>query len=165
MHKFIRLAEQHVHDHCYNDKQDFRLAAIIVRGGNIVSVGYNKHNTNSFVEHYTDLARGKRSYCLSTHAEMDAVLKGREKTDLRGCKIFVSRIRNDNNCLGMARPCTICQHVLFNYGIKRAYYSIDSNTYGIMKIDNPAKNFYKNDRVFNASHEELDGFDLSELVY
>ncbi len=165
MHKFIRLAEQNLRCHNYDSKQDFRLSAVIVRGGNVVSTGFNKHNTNSFVEHYTDIARGPRSYCLSTHAEMDAVLKGRERTNLRGCKIFVCRVRNDNNSLGMARPCVICQHVLYNYGIKRAYYSIDNNTYGVMKIDNPAKNYYENDRVFNRSHDEIENFDLESLVY
>ena len=165
MHKYIRIADQYVRSHVYNDQQDFRLGAVIVRGGNVISVGYNKHNTNGFVEHYTDVARGKRSYCLSTHAEMDAVLRGREKTDLRGCKIYIARIRLDNNCLGMARPCEICQHVLFNYGIKKAYYSIDANTYGVMKVDNPAKIFHQNDRVYNGKHDELSNFNLSVLAY
>jgi Holliday junction resolvase-like predicted endonuclease len=55
MHKFIRIAKQYVESHEYDSKQDFRLAAVIVRGGNVISVGYNKHNTNGFVEHYTDL--------------------------------------------------------------------------------------------------------------
>lgn len=165
MHKFIRIADQYARAHEYNDKQDFRLAAVIVRGGNVISVGYNKHNTNSFVEHYTDIARGKRSYCLSTHAEMDAVLKGREKTDLRGCKIFVARVRLDNDELGMSRPCEICQHILFNYGIKKAYYSIDNSTYGVMKVVNPAKNFYKNDRVFDKNHDQLPDFDLGKIAY
>jgi len=167
MHKFLRIAEQNCRCHAYNEKQDFRLAAVIVRGGNVVSVGYNKHNTNSFVEHYTNQVRGTRDYCLSTHAEMDAVLKGREKTDLSGCKMFVIRLRKDNQELGMARPCEICQHVLFNYGIKRAYYSIDASTYGVMKVGNPAKNFYANDRVFDSEHNELvDNFEiLKDLVY
>lgn len=165
MHKIIRLAKQYIESHDYDAKQDFRLAAVIVRGGNVVSVGYNKHATNSFVEHYTDLARGgDRNYALSTHAEMDAVLKGREKTDLRGCKIFVARLRNDTRDLGMSRPCEICQHVLYNYGIKRAFYSIDPNTYGIMKVDNPAKMYYKNDKIFNGSHDELSNYDLSFLM-
>lgn len=165
MHKFIRLADQYVRSHDYNEKQDFRLASVIVRGGNVISVGYNRHSTNAFVEHYTNQVRGHRDYCLSTHAEMDAVLKGREKTDLRGCKIFVARVRNDNNCLGMARPCQVCQHVLFNYGIKKAYYSIDANTYGVMKVENPAKIYYGNDRVYNQDHDELRDFDLSNYVY
>jgi hypothetical protein len=95
---------------------------------------------------------------------MDAILKGREKTDLRGCKIFVARIRNDSDNLGMSRPCEICQHVLHNYGIKRAFYSIDANTYGIMKVDNPAKIYYKDDKVFNKTHDELLGYDLSVLM-
>ena len=75
---------------------------------------------------------------MSTHAEQDAILKARGKFDLRGAKIFVARIKVSGG-LGMARPCSICEHVLFNYGISKAYYSIDDDTFGEMKIVNPAR--------------------------
>ena len=41
MHKFLKLAKSFIEDHHYNDNnaENFRLAAIIVRGGNVVSVG------------------------------------------------------------------------------------------------------------------------------
>jgi deoxycytidylate deaminase len=77
---------------------------------------------------------------MSTHAEMDAVLKARGKIDLRGSKIYVIRTKLSGG-LGMAKPCEICQHILFNYGVKRAYYSIGEDEYGVMKIVNPAKGF------------------------
>jgi deoxycytidylate deaminase len=118
----------------YDEVVDYHLSAIIVRGGSIVSVGYNKANTNSFVEHYADRVKGKRNFCLSTHAEMDAVLRIRNKIDLSGCKIFVARRKLIDGSPGMARPCAICEEVLRSYGIKRAFYTIDDNHYGIMSI-------------------------------
>lgn len=143
MNKFFRIALQNIDQHDYAD-QDYRLCAVLVRGGSVVSVGFNKRNTNGFVEHYTDLAKGLRDWNMSTHAEMDAVLQARQKTDLRGMKIYVVRKRQDTEkygTFGMAKPCEICQHVLYNYGIRRAYYTIDDQNFGIMKIENPAKHY------------------------
>jgi len=145
VNKFFRIALQYAQAHDYED-QDYHLCSVIVRGGSVVSVGYNKRNTNSFVEHFTDLARGQRDWCMSTHAEMDAVLQVRSKIDLRGSKIYTIRKHKDTDkysLLGMAKCCEICQHVLYNYGIKKAYYTIDDHTHGIMKVVNPASGYQK----------------------
>lgn len=140
MNKFFRIALQYANEHDYGDLE-YNLCAVIVRGGNVISVGYNQRKTNSFVEHYTDRAKGQRDFQISTHAEMDAVLQARAKTDLRGCKIFVIRKHLDTkkfDTFGMSKPCEICQHVLYNYGIRRAYYTINDTTFGVMKVVNPA---------------------------
>jgi deoxycytidylate deaminase len=119
----------------YGDQIDYHLCAIIVRGGSVISVGYNKHNTNAFVEYYTDITRGKgRDFCLSTHAEQDAILRARNKVDLRGCKIFVARRLRLNGKPGMARPCPICENTLNSYGIRKAYYTINEHQFGKMLI-------------------------------
>lgn len=94
MNKFFRIALQNAMEHDYSDLE-YHLCAVIVKGGSVISVGFNKRNTNGFVEHYTDLARGQRDWCMSTHAEMNAVLLARGKTDLRGAKIFVVRKHQD----------------------------------------------------------------------
>jgi len=137
MHKYLRMAMAYASSYDYDDPLEYHLCAVIVRGGAVVSVGYNKRGFNSFVEHYGDRAKG-RDWCLSTHAEMDAVLKARGKIDLQGCKIFVARKRKLDGSCAMARPCEICQHVLFNYGIRKAYYTISDEEFGQMKIVNPA---------------------------
>lgn len=136
LHKHLQTAFSLVEANLdrYDRAQDFHLAAVVVRGGSIISTGYNKTNTNGFVEHFADKVRGKRNFCLSTHAEMDAVLRARSKTDLTGCKIFVARRRLIDGGSGMARPCAICEEVLRSYGIKRAFYTIDANHYGIMCV-------------------------------
>lgn len=135
MHRYLRLAMQYANDKRYSDQIDYHLCAIIVRGGSVISVGYNKHNTNAFVEHYADIARGRgRDFCLSTHAEQDAILKVRNKVDLRGCKIFVARRLRLNGKPGMARPCSICETALNSYGIRKAYYTINEHQFGKMLI-------------------------------
>lgn len=139
MQKYLKLAIKNAKAHTFDDHMEYFLCAVIVRGGNVLSVGFNKRQTNGFVEHYTDQVRGGgRDYCLSTHAEMDAVAQARSKTDLRGCKIYVARIRKPGNPtghdIGLARPCEICQNLLYAYGIRKAYYTIDDNNYGVMKV-------------------------------
>lgn len=141
MHKYLRMAMAYASSYSYDEPLEYHLCAVIVRGGSVVSVGYNKRSTNSFVEHYGDRARGERDWCLSTHAEMDAVLKARGKIDLQGCKIFVARKRKLDGACAMARPCEICQHILYNYGIRKAYYTISNEEFGQMKVVNPALGF------------------------
>lgn len=141
MNKYLRMAMSYAAEYEYDNAAEYHLCAVIVRGGAVISVGYNRQNVNSFVEYYGDLAKGQRDWCMSTHAEMDAVLKARGKTDLRGCKIFVARRRKLDKTCAMARPCEICRHVLYNYGIRRAYYTISENEFGQMKITNPAKSY------------------------
>lgn len=133
MHKNLRLAMEHASEHEYDAGLEYGLCAVIIRGGSVLSVGFNKRTTNSFVDHFVDQSRGVRDFCETTHSEMDAVLKARAKSDLRGSKIFVVRRKRDGS-FGLARPCEICQNILFSYGIRRALYSIDDRTYGVMKI-------------------------------
>jgi len=141
MHQYLKFAIKQAAQHSYDENIEYRLCAVIVKGGNVISIGFNQRKTNAFVEHYTDRIKGyNRNYCLSTHAEMHAVALARASTDLRGCKIFVARIRPSgsptNSLSGLSRPCAICQNVLLSYGIKKAYYTIDDNNYGVMKIVN-----------------------------
>ena len=136
MHKFLKLAQHNAYAYEYDEYLEYHLCAVLVKGGQVLSIGYNKQATNSFVEHFTDRVRGVRDYCLSTHAEMDVVLKARNVTDLRGSKIFVARVRRDGD-LALARPCEICQEILYSYGVKRAYYTISNNEYGVMRVKNP----------------------------
>jgi deoxycytidylate deaminase len=135
MHKHLELALKRASSHVYDPNADYHLCALIVRGGSVISVGYNRRSTNAFVEHYTDQVRGcGRGYSLSTHAEMDAVAQARDKTDLTGCKIYVARRRMGDGTTGLARPCEICQTVLWSYGIRKAYYTIDNENFGVMKV-------------------------------
>ena len=138
MNRYLRMAINQAFEHNYEDQIDYKHCAVLVKGGSVVSVGFNKMTTNSFVEHYTDMVRGpNRDYLLSTHAEQAAILQVRNKIDLTGCKIYVARIRppkSDHGKVGMSAPCNICQRVLGAYGISKAYYTIDDYSYGVLDV-------------------------------
>lgn len=124
-------------EHDYEENIDYSLCAVLVQGGSVISVGFNNLNTNGFMEHFATKVKGHRNFCLSMHAECHAVYQARSKTDLRGAKIYVARIRPPkslNGKVGNARPCEVCQYVLGRYGIKKAYYTISDYEYGVMNV-------------------------------
>jgi len=146
------MAIKKAREHKYDDWVDYRLCAILVKGGKVLSIGYNQRQTNAFCERYTDFVKGpNREFNISTHAEMHAVDQVRQKTDLKGCKIFVARIlKNDEPAI--SRPCCICQYVLYAHGIRKAYYTIGNDEYGVMNIKSENKknnNFMCHDNYIN----------------
>jgi tRNA(Arg) A34 adenosine deaminase TadA len=128
MHRYLKLALKEIDGHIFDEHLSFRLCAILVRGGQILSIGFNHGNRNGFVTAYS----GKRWF-TNTHAEMAAILQVRSKIDLRGTKIYVAR-RTRSDLVGLAKPCPLCENVLYQYGIKRAYYTINERTYGVMNV-------------------------------
>jgi deoxycytidylate deaminase len=132
------MAINQAFEHEYEPDIDHKHCAVLVKGGSVISIGFNKMNTNSFVEYYTDKVRGpNRDYCLSTHAEQSTILDTRNKIDLNGCKIYVARIRpskSPNGKVGLSKPCNICTRVLMAYGVSKAYYTIDDYSYGVLDV-------------------------------
>lgn len=103
--------------------------AILVSGGSVLSVGVNKHKLNSFVAvyaHHPDVQ--------TIHAEIDAILQVRRKTDLTGSKIYVAKLGR-NGEVGNSCPCAMCCEALRNYGIKRAYYTVNETTYAVERLN------------------------------
>ena len=49
----------------------------------------------------------------------------------KGSIIYVIRIDRKNN-LTMARPCKSCQRVMLRKGVKKVYYSINPQEYGVI---------------------------------
>lgn len=132
--KYLRKAYEYSLAYDYDYELNFHHCAVLVKGGNILGVGYNRRSTNAFVEYYADKARGLRKYCLSCHAELDVIQRFRKKTDLTGTKIYVFR-RCFEPSLGvaaMSRPCEICTMAIKDHGISRAIYSISDSEYGVM---------------------------------
>jgi tRNA(Arg) A34 adenosine deaminase TadA len=102
--------------------------AILVKGGRILSVGFNKQKKNSFVDHYAH-----HPGC-TTHAEVNAILKVRKKIDLTGCKIYVARLKKIDRTLGNSKPCAMCHQIIKRYGISKIYYTVEKNKFNIMRV-------------------------------
>lgn len=128
MHKFLLKASALIKKHDYDKWQEFHLCAIIVQGGNILSVGFNQSRRHGYVEVI------KKNSWTNLHAEVDAILKVRRKINLTGSKMFIVRLIEGDTKMSISRPCQTCQIALKNYGIKKVYYSIDDDTYAVMKI-------------------------------
>ncbi len=62
------------------------------------------------------------------HAEVRAVLKAGRK-DIRCATIFIFR-SNKNGKIGMAKPCTLCEALLRDKGIKNVFYTTSDGTIG-----------------------------------
>lgn len=103
----------------FDPSLEYMLCAIIVKGGRVLSLGYNSRSWNSLLERY----RVEKHVC-TTHAEMDAILSQRKKTRFKGSKMYVVRIKR-NGTVGNGKPCPMCQQVIYNYGIRRVIYSVD----------------------------------------
>ena len=128
MHRFLRMAKSFAETYNYDSSLEYLLCALIVKGGRVLSVGYN-HRGLTALQNVHRVGRKAET----VHAEVHAVLQKRDKIRFEGSKIFVVRLRADGS-LGLARPCPTCQAVLKAYGIKKAYYSISNEEYGVLLL-------------------------------
>lgn len=95
-----------------------RLGAVIVKGGRILSTGFNQ------LRYTKELKRP------TLHAEEDAILKllkERRLHDLSGAEIFVTRFTKAG-ATGMARPCDTCMALIRSVGIHTMHFTTDGNT-------------------------------------
>ena len=102
-----------------------KVGCCVVKGHRIISSGHNhKHKCHPLqakldTEKYGVQCAGK------CHAEISALLPLiRDKVDLKGCAIYVYR-QHKNGTLAMARPCSSCEKVIRQCGIRKIFYSIE----------------------------------------
>ena len=96
-----------------NSTSHYLHGCVIVKGGVIISTGYNNYS------------KGKYRSIHSMHAEMDAIKNLKEKEKLRGASLYVVRISERGFC--NSKPCIDCTHKLIKimnlYGLGKVYYS------------------------------------------
>ena len=98
-----------------NSEMRFRHAAVIVRGGNVLSVGYNK------LKNHPDIIEEDKikQYC-SVHAEAEAIRK--LKGNAKGATIYVARIGLSGK-ERLSRPCDYCYEKIVDAGITKIVYT------------------------------------------
>lgn len=102
-----------------------RLGAVIVKGGRVLSTGFNSRRPSRLLSRPT------------LHAEASAVLKllkQRRLSDLSGADLYVTRFTAGGR-VGMARPCPSCMDLIRAVGIRRVYYSTDTEVTAMEKIN------------------------------
>lgn len=104
----------------FNEK--WMLGSVITKGGSVLAIGMNKpKNDPAYIDFW---------HC-SVHAEIDALKKiTKGDKDAKGCIMYVARICKGGD-VGLAKPCTRCKATLQQANIKRVFYTIDNETYGV----------------------------------
>lgn len=135
------IAKVRRHDHKDGVKlvdREFRfMGAIIVKGGRTLSVGFNRYDRVYCPFQEAAKKKVKRE-AFSIHAEVDAILKIKNKNDLVGANIYVVRRlaydKPNHPAIAMAKPCLICHEILKGMGFARAFYTIANYEHGTINF-------------------------------
>lgn|SRR5574343_206975 len=107
-----------------SEYKQHRVGAVIVKGGNILSTGFNKLRPTAILKTPT------------LHAEAAAILKllkdGRQ-ADLLGADLYVSRWTRGGR-VSMAKPCTACTDLCLSVGIRRVHFTNEMGAVETMKL-------------------------------
>ena len=101
-----------------------RMAAAIVCRNRLIAVGRNSMKSSPMQKTW-----GRNPDSIFLHAEIDAIrnsLRSLDVSDFRRCDLYVCRVRK-NNSTGLSRPCGGCSRAIVNFGIRRVYYSTDTD--------------------------------------
>lgn len=104
--------------------QRHRLGAVIVKGGRVLSTGFNQHRPSAKLGTPT------------LHAEAAAILKllnQRRLHDLTGADLYVTRF-TAGGAVGISKPCRACTELIRSAGIRNVYYTTDADTTIKMKV-------------------------------
>lgn len=106
--KYFRLAKQIA----LRSDHRVKIGAVLVNKGQVLNVGHNR------------VGHTHPKYPWYLHAEMDVCL-GIHRHDLTGATIYLFRSNRVGNVLN-CRPCSTCQSLLVELGIRRAVYTTGS---------------------------------------
>lgn len=114
---------------CESTYGNIRHGAILVKGGSIVSFGFNKSNHTQFGQRFRSPNKGH----ATQHAEISAIL-GLPRSTTEGADIYVVRVNKEHQWR-MSKPCPMCEEALRFVGVKRAFYTLeDGKHYGAHKV-------------------------------
>lgn len=94
----------------------FKIGAVVFKSNRILSEGKNRVGSSKKIQ-----SRDRFVKC-SIHAEADAISK-LDPEKVKGASIIVVRINAGTNKMSNAKPCEICQRMIYEKGIKKVYFS------------------------------------------
>lgn len=103
----------------------WRVGAVIVRGGSVLSTGVNRYRNHP--------SKVMSLEGVSYHAEEVAI---RRAGNVAGATIYVARMTR-SGYIGMAKPCERCQEMLDEYGIRTAIWTTPTG-WGKMRVSHMA---------------------------
>jgi deoxycytidylate deaminase len=129
-HRYFRLIVDILQNHPHQNELLAIHAAVLVKGCQVISIGYNKPYKPAIVRSIAPHPN------LSMHAEIDAIHHAK-KHDLRDAKMFVARVQKNKSTIAMSRPCHICQMVMHQRGVNKSVYTTYHGFLGQLKIKQP----------------------------
>ena len=129
--KFLNAAIRKIDSSNSDYSVQHRHAAVIVKGGRVLSSGVNRIKThpNAVVKD-----EDGELICKSIHAEMDAISRVKNKDQLKGATIYVAR-KGRSDKVGMSLPCTMCQRALRKHGLSKAVFTTEHD-HGVIYFGN-----------------------------
>ena len=119
--RWIKIARDLCMAHTYTKSLTSHHVALVVNGGNLISVGYNDlFNMSIRFDRLAAKLAGRTQN--ENHAEASSIMKALRHGPVKGMKMYVVRVRS-NGELAMSRPCQYCMPTVFNAGIRRVIYS------------------------------------------
>ena len=130
MHKFLKMAWKRALSHQFPENQGFRHCAVLASGSKLMAIGYNRSGWSSEQAYKYNT---KKLDCCTVHADVDALLKLKNRDASKGATIYVIRVTRKGE-LAMSKPCPMCSMILKEHGVRKAVFSIDSdnNTFGVV---------------------------------
>lgn len=96
----------------------YNFVAVIVQGGNIISIG-----TNNMLKSHPVHFRAHKNFDRGVHAEFDALRRVKHQ-ELKSAKMYVIRFKKDGT-LGNSKPCKECSEYISQTSIGKVYYIED----------------------------------------
>lgn len=132
MNRWMKIAIRNAVENYRSDKS-FSLAAVLIKGGSVISIGVNKRKTDPVVKRLSCLCNlPTRKHRQWMHAELDCINRiPLEKT--KGTVLYVARVTKDLHTAN-AKPCDLCTREIFLAGIRKVVYTICDGEVGIRNI-------------------------------
>lgn len=94
---------------------NFRIGAVLFSGNHVISAKHNELKTHPKLARYSPWPFLHAESSCILHAGFDAS---------HGVDLAVSRVKRDGS-VALAKPCTVCQAVIRQAGIRRVFYTTD----------------------------------------
>jgi cytidine deaminase len=106
-----------------------KLAAAIVNKNKIISIGVNSMKSSPLQAKYAT----NKDLSIYLHAEISAIKNALRQIDVEDFKkvsLYVCRVKYDiltNSIVyGLAKPCSGCMRAIFEFDIKKVYYTLET---------------------------------------
>lgn len=111
------------------------LAAAIAKGGKSSVANKKKNYLIAAIAQRTDgaIVISQNSQTKEPEPNAHAEVRVLKKADI-GCTLYVARVLRDGTW-AMAKPCNKCQTRIRNRGVKRVYYTIGPDEWGVWDVN------------------------------